>query len=157
MSRKLIALALALTGCGPIVVIGRFPNPARSTDKLTATQTYEIGPYKENHQFELTLQDWSASNITLAIRLTELDRCADPKSYSFTLVDDKGMVSGLRLNDDAKTVEQKGRANQTVKITTQTGVFPIAITPATTQVTVQMRAADKGSTCPSIDYRFSLQ
>ena len=157
MRRSLSLLTLALCGCAPVLVNGNFPNPARSTDKLTATQTYEIGPYKENHQYELTLQDWTASSIGLGIKLTELDRCADPKAYSYTLVDDKGAVGTLRLADDAKTVEQKGRAGQTVRVTTQTGVFPVAITSATTAVTVQMRPLQKGTTCPSIDYKFTLQ
>lgn len=156
MPRLLSLFALTLAGCGPILVMGHFPNPARSTDKLTATQTYEVGPYKENHQYELTLQDWTESSIGLGIKLTDLDRCADPRSYSFALVDDKGGVSLLRRNDDLKTVEEKGLAGQTVRVTTQTGVFPARIASTTTDVTVQMRS-QKGAACPSIDYKFTLQ
>lgn len=157
---RTLALSLSsmvwLAGCGPVLVTGTFPNPARSTDKLTATQTYELGPYKENHQYELTLQDWTASSIGLGIRLTDIDRCGDPASYTYTLVDDHGTKSSLRLNEDKRSVPQTGKVNMKVNVTTQTGVFAIAIAPSTTAVTVQMRPQG-GITCPWIDYRFTLK
>jgi hypothetical protein len=155
MSRSLVLAALVLTGCGPVLVTGNFPNPARSTDKLTATQTYELGPYKENHQYELTLQDWTASSISLGIKLTDVDHCGEPATYAYTLVDDHGGKSVAHLDEDKSSTPQTGKANVKLVVTTQTGVFPIAITPNTTSVTVQMRP--QGAACPSIDYRFTLQ
>ena len=61
-----VALGLA-AGCAPTLVAGTMPHPARSHDKLESSQEYDIGPYKEDHRFQMTLKDWTPTSIGIHV------------------------------------------------------------------------------------------
>jgi hypothetical protein len=92
----LLGVAALCAGCAPTLLLSTMKNPARTTEKLEAAQTYEIGPYKENHQYTVGLSNWSPSSIDMNVELRDVDRCASPESYSFSLVDDHGARTELR-------------------------------------------------------------
>ena len=149
-----LLVAAAATGCAPTLVAGTMANPARRTDRIESTQTYEIGPYKENHQYELTLGDWSAASIGLAVKVTEVDRCAAARSYTLTLVDDHKVRTSLTPTGDPTSTTQPGRGGKPVTVTRWTGTFAATIVPATTALTVEMRPTVGG--CPSLDFKWEL-
>ncbi len=152
--KKLYPLCLLAAGCAPTLVAGTMANPARRTDRIESTQTYEFGPHKENHQYELTLSDWSAASITLAVKITEIDRCASAKSYSLTLVDDHKVRTSLTPTGEPASVTQPGRDNKPVTVARWTGTFAAMIVPDTTSLTVEVRSRVGG--CPSLDFRWEL-
>ena len=151
---KVLPLCLLAAGCAPTLVAGTMSNPARRTDKIESTQTYEIGPYKENHQYELTLSEWTAASIGLGIKITEVDRCASPKSYTFTLVDDHNVHTSLTPMGEPTAASQPGRAGKPVTVARWSGTFAATIVPDTQSLTVQMRPT-VGS-CPSLDFKWLL-
>ncbi|MEO6953635.1 MAG: hypothetical protein ABI321_17670 [Polyangia bacterium] len=151
---KLLPLVVLATGCAPTLVAGSMANPARRTDKIESTQTYEIGPYKENHQYELTLSAFTASSIGLAIKITEVDRCASPKNYTYTLVDDHSVHTSLMPSNDPVSTSQPGRAGKPVTVSRWSGTFAATVVPDTQSLTVQMRPL-VGS-CPSLDFKWAL-
>jgi hypothetical protein len=143
-------------GCAPTLLLSTMENPARTTQKLEANQTYEIGPYKENHQYTVGLADWTPSSIGLHVELRDVDRCASPQAYSFSLVDDHGTRTALRPSADPTTTTQPGREHMTLTIAKMSGVFPAAISGATRYVVVEMRPL-YGSGCPALDFKWNLE
>src|SRR4051812_2701060 len=101
----IVAAALG-SGCAPTLVAGTMTNPARSSEKLQATQEYDVGPYKENHRYTMTLKDWSAGSLGVDIKLVDFGECGLSKSYSFTLVDDAGGRHPLRPAGEPVTTNE---------------------------------------------------
>ncbi|HEX6838118.1 MAG TPA: hypothetical protein VF334_16185, partial [Polyangia bacterium] len=81
---------LASAGCAPTLVAGTTTNPAKSKDKLAATQEYDLGPYKENHRYTMTIKDWTPTSLGVEIKVADIAECGNTDSYTFTLVDDNG-------------------------------------------------------------------
>jgi hypothetical protein len=158
MTRHPFAFLLPLcciTGCGITLLQASVTNPAKTSEKMTVTQSYEIGPYKENHRYELSLTGWTPTSIGLDIKLVDSDSCASPKSYTFTLVDDQSHSYPLTLSGEPTTTTETGRANKTLTVATVSGTFAAAISASTRSVLVQMRSLSSAN-CPSLDFKWSL-
>ena len=151
---KVLPLLVLAAGCAPTLVAGTMSNPARRTDRIESTQSYEIGPYKENHQYELTLSDWTAASIELGVKVIEVDQCASWKSYTFTLVDDHNVHTSLTPTGEPTSTRQPGRAGKSVTVSRWSGTFAATIVPDTQSLIVQMRPI-VGS-CPSLDFKWLL-
>lgn len=155
MKRTLLLFALA-GGCGTINAVSSMTNPARTSDKIEATQAYEIGPSKENHQYQVTIASWTPQEIGVRLRLLDVDRCSQYESYTFTLVDDHGARSLMRLKGTPAQSSRQGGAGMTVKESQVEGAFDAAITPDSKFLVVEQRPV-WGVDCPSIDFRWNLQ
>lgn len=148
--------ALAAGGCAPTLVSGTMSNPARTQEKLQATQEYDIGPYKENHRYTMTLKDWTPASIGVEIKLADVAECGLPDSYTFTLVDDRGARYALQQTAPPARTTEKGRADVTLNVSTLTGTFGVQLTAASRAITIQQRPRpDVG--CPALDFRWTFQ
>jgi|GEM_PF-5869964 len=156
MSRLLAAFLVATTGCAPTLVQANMANPATRPNQLESTQEYDIGPYKENHRYTVTLGVWTASSIAASIKLVDIDRCALPKSYTFALVDDNGASYPFRPSAEPEVKTEPGREGQTLNVATVAGNFAAPIVAATKTVTIEMRPLG-GAYCPSLDFRWNLK
>ena len=155
-AQRLLALPFVLAaGCAPTLLVSNIANPTKTTDKTSVTQSYEIGPYKENHRYELTLSDWTPTSVALSAKLVDSDQCALPRSYTFTLVDDHDVRSSLQATGEPTQTSEVGRANKQLTVGVMAGTFNAAV-GAAKSVTVQMRPAG-GAPCPSLDFRWVLQ
>jgi hypothetical protein len=152
----LLCIAALSAGCAPTLLLSTMKNPARTADKIEASQTYNIGPYQENHEYTLGLSNWSPSSIDMRVELRDVDRCASPESYTFVLVDDHGARTELHASGEPTTTTQPGREHRTLTVTKMSGVFPAAISSATSYVVVQMRPLP-GTDCPTLDFKWNLQ
>ncbi len=158
LRRAIVGLlgVLALGGCAPRLVEGTMSNPARSRDKLSSTQEYEIGPYKENHRYAVTLRDWTPRALGVEIKVADLAECGRSDSYPFTLVDDSGTVHALTPIGTAVATTEKGRGNAVLDVSTLDGTFDVAIGPDSRAVTIRQRPKpDVG--CPALDFRWTFQ
>jgi hypothetical protein len=72
--------AVLLSGCAPTMVNSAMTNPARSKDKISSMQEYDIGPYKENHRYTMTLRDWSPSTLGVEIKVADVAECGKTDS-----------------------------------------------------------------------------
>ena len=151
-----LAALLALGGCGTISAVTSMPNPARTTDKIESKQAYEIGPFKENHQYEVTIASWSPSALGVKWKLVDTDRCSQPDSYSFTLVDDRGARSPFKSEGTPATSTRPGREGMTLTESLVSGSFDAAIGPESKYLVIEQRPLS-GKDCPSIDFRWNLQ
>jgi hypothetical protein len=152
----LVAAALA-AGCAPTLVAGTMSNPARSTEKLQATQEYDVGPYKENHRFTMTLKDWSATSLGVDIKLVDFGDCGLGKSYSFTLVDDAGGRHPLRPAGEPVTSNELGRGQTPLNVTTLAGTFDVAVAATSHAVTIEQRPLPGTSNCTALDFKWTFQ
>jgi hypothetical protein len=149
------ALLVVATGCAPTLVSGTMTNPARSNDKIQSSQEYDLGPYKENHRYQITLKDWTPATLGVQIKLVDTDDCARPQSYSFTLVDDHGERYPLRTTSAATETTEPGRGNTTLKASTIPGRFDVAVGPKTRGITIEERPQPNIS-CPALDFRWTF-
>jgi hypothetical protein len=160
MMRRSSCLLLVLVGfgsaCAPALVAGSMPNPARSKDKIQSTQEYQIGPYKENHRYEVTVTDWMPSSIGVRIKLVDEGNCGLPKSYSFALVDDHGTTYPFKPAGAAAQTTEVGRGGAALTVSTLAGAFDAPIGPDSRTITIQQRSQPDAN-CPQLDFRWSLQ
>jgi hypothetical protein len=152
----IVGVLSTLAGCGTIQAVSSMPNPARTTDKIQSTQGYEIGPFKENHQYEATIASWSPDKIGVRIRLADVDRCSDPSKYTFTFVDDRGARASLQVQGDPARTTHTGRQGMTVIENVVSGEFAAAVNADSKQIAIEQRPVE-GIDCPKIDFRWNLQ
>jgi len=153
-------LALGLAGCGPTLLTANMPNPARVATqegaRLHATQGWQMGPVKENHQYELTLDGWTPQSVLIKVHLTDTGRCADPASYLFQLVDERGQTSLFHQKGEVQRSTRKGQAEVTLTETTTEGEF-LANVGADARYVVVTQRPQWGYDCPSLDYRWNFE
>ena len=143
-------------GCAPTLVNSSMTNPARSKDKLSSTQEYDIGPYRENHRYTMTLRDWNPSSLGVQIKLADIAECGKTDSYSFTLVDDHGAQHALKPAGEPTSTTEKGRGTAVLTVTTLDGSFDVPIGADSHAVTIQQRPKpDVG--CPALDFRWTFE
>jgi len=146
---------VATAGCAPTLVSGTTTNPARSKDKLAATQQYEIGPYKENHRYAMTIKDWTPTSLGVEIKVADVAECGKTDSYSYTLVDDKGGKHDLKPVAAPTQTTEPGRGT-TLTVSTLDGSFDVPIGADAQAVTIEQRPKpDVG--CPALDFRWTFQ
>lgn len=152
---RALSLSLLLNaGCAPTLLVANISNPTKTTDKTTVTQSYEIGPYKENHRYELTLSDFTTTSVGLTAKFADIDGCASPKRYSFTLVDDHGVRAPLQSSSEPTQRTEPGRAGKQLTVGTMAGTFTGAI-GTTKYLVVEMRPLP-GMSCPALDFKWVL-
>jgi hypothetical protein len=149
------ALAVA-GGCAPTLVAATMPNPAKSADKLESTQEYDIGPYKEDHRFAMTLQGWSAASLDVRVKLADVGECGLGASYGYTLVDDGGGRHAMQALDTPQQTTEVGRGNVTLNVSVFSGRFDVTVGAATRAVTIEQRP-QPGHPCPALDFRWTFQ
>jgi hypothetical protein len=153
---RMLVSSLCLTaGCAPTLVSGTMSNPARTQEKIESSQEYEIGPYKENHRYEVTLKDWTPSTLGVRIKLADIGDCAKPESYTFTLIDDHGGAHPLRPAGEPTQTTEKGRGTATLTVSTLSGSFDVPIGADAQAVTIQQRPQPSVS-CPALDFRWTF-
>jgi hypothetical protein len=155
--RWLVAGVLAAAaGCAPTLVSGTATNPARSKDKLTSMQEYDIGPYKENHRFTMTIKDWTPTALGVEVKVADLAECGKTDSYSYTLVDDKGGKHPMKPAGVAAEKTEPGRGSAILNVSTLDGSFDVPIGADSQSVTIEQRPKpDVG--CPALDFRWTFQ
>jgi len=156
MTYRPLLVVLLTAGCAPTLVNGTMSNPARSKDKLSSMQEYDVGPYKENHRYMMTLQNWTPSTLGVEIKVADIDECGKTDSYSYTLVDDQGAQHALKPEGDAKVTTEKGRGTAVLTVTTLDGSFDVPIGADSRAVTIQQRPKS-GASCPALDFRWTFQ
>ena len=109
-----LAACACAAACAPRVVAGTMVNPARSKDKIEAAQEFDLGPYKENHRYSMTVKDWTPQSIGVEIKLAEIGDCALPTSYANLFrasgtADDLVLDWGFNSNAPAEAVRWQHR------------------------------------------------
>jgi hypothetical protein len=156
IARFVAVLGLGCAGCAPHLVQSSMTNPARTHDKLESAQEYDIGPYKENHRYAMTVKEWTPSSIGVQIKLADIGECALPQSYSFTLVDDQGARHPFRAVGDPTQTSEKGAGTATLTVSTVSGSFEVPIGPDAHAITIEQRPQPSIS-CPALDFRWTFQ
>lgn len=152
----LVGLAGLVVACAPLQASMTLPNPARTKDHIEARQTYEVGPYKENHRYEAALVAWSPESVRFAIRLVNSsDECADPASFTFTLLDEAGREHAFKPLGAPVRTTAKGYKDAVLKDTTLTGEFPVAVKPETRAVLLRIRQRPNHF-CKDVDFRWEF-
>jgi hypothetical protein len=151
-----LLLVLLTAGCAPALVNGTMQNPARTNEKLSSMQEYDVGPYRENHRYMMTLQNWTPSSLGVEIKVADVDDCGKTDSYSYTLVDDQGAQHALKPTGDAKLTTEKGRGTAILNVATLDGSFDVPIGPDSHAVTIQQRPKP-GASCPALDFHWTFQ
>jgi hypothetical protein len=154
--RKSWMLLPLVAGCAPLVANATMDNPAKTQEKLSVAQEQEIGPVKENHRYKVGLSDFTGKSVTAHIKLVDVGPCAQPKSYSFTLVNDRGARFDMTPAGDSKATTEKGQQELTLDVVEQDGTFAAPVTGDDKALTVEMRPAG-GNGCPSIDFRWTFR
>jgi hypothetical protein len=152
----IVAFSLATVSCAPTLVSGSMPNPAKTSTQLQSTQEYDIGPYKENHRYTVSITKWTPSTVGCEIKLVDDASCADANNYTFTLVDDKGGRYPFEFAGQPVQATERGRADVTLTATTLDGQFAAPIGAETKNLTVELRS-QKGVSCPALDFRWDLK
>jgi hypothetical protein len=153
MSLTLLSLA---SGCAPAMTTMKMPNPALSPNAIEATQTYEVPPYREDHRYEVTLGRWSASGIEVRIHLVNVEDCAQPSTYSFELVDDRGRRYPFQQTGAVKATAAAGHLGATVSDVMVAGTFAAPIEASTRYVVVEVRPRNERA-CTGLDFRWDFQ
>jgi hypothetical protein len=154
--RPIVLVLFAAAACAPALVSSTMPNPARSKDKIRSSQEYDIGPYKENHRYQVTVTDWSSSALLVEVKIAESGDCAQMQNYSFTLVDDHGAQFPLQPSGPPAVTTEIGRGNATLQVSTLSGAFQVPLGPDSKTITIQQRPA-KNVSCSALDFRWDLQ
>jgi hypothetical protein len=152
----LCLVLVAAAGCAPTLVAGTMSNPARSTEKLSSTQEFDVGPYKENHRYRMTLKEWSPSALGVEIKVADFGDCGLTSSYSYTLVDDTGGKHPLERAADPVVTNEIGRAEVPLNVSTVSGKFDVAIGRDAIAVTIQQRP-QPNLNCPALDFKWTFQ
>ena len=156
MKMKMLLATVALAGCAPTLVNGTMTNPARSTEKVSSTQEYDLGPYKENHRYTMTLKNWTPNALGVEIKIADIAECGKADSYSFTLVDDKGIKHALARAGVPSETTEKGSGSATLVVSTVDGSFDVAVGADAHAVTIEQRTKPDVS-CPALDFRWTFQ
>lgn len=155
MRTLICGLALLGAGCTPALVSGTMRNPAQTKEKISSMQEYEIGPYKENHRYAVTVQDWTPGSLGVAIKLTDVAECGLGSSYTFTLVDDHGARYPLSETAARRVTTEQGRAGVTLNVSELKGTFAVALGREARFITIEQRPRpDVG--CPALDFRWTF-
>jgi hypothetical protein len=152
---KVALLLVAVGACSPVQTQVRMPNPALTNDHVEARQSYEVGPFKSDHRYELTLEKWTPQEVDFAIHLVNVGDCGDSLSYVFTLVDDQGKTYPMRELTSAAT-RLSGHAGAALRETKLECAFPASIGPSTKSVVVQIRPRGDVS-CSSLDFKWIFE
>jgi hypothetical protein len=131
-------------------------NPAKTSAQLQSSQEYDIGPYKENHRYTVSITKWTPSSLGCQIKLVDDASCADVNNYSFTLVDDKGAHYSFEFAGQPVQATEHGRNDMTLTSTTLDGQFAAPIGADTKSFTVQLHS-QKGVDCPALDFHWDLK
>lgn len=150
------AVSWAGGGCAPTLVSGTMANPARSKDQLSSTQEYDLGPYKENHRYYVTIKDWTPTTLGVEIKVADIAECGKTDSYSYALVDDKGGKHPFKPTAAATQTTEPGRGSATLTVSTVDGSFDVPVAADTQSVTIEQRPKPDMS-CPALDFKWSFQ
>lgn len=151
-----LTLGLSLAGCAPATINGTMTNPAKSKDKLESMQEYDIGPYKENHRYYVTVKDWSPTELGVQVKIAEIGDCALAKSYSYTLIDDLGKAHVMQATGEPAVTTEKGAGSATLTVSTFGGRFDVPVGADSKAVLIQQRP-QPGTSCPALDFRWQFQ
>ncbi|HEY3355329.1 MAG TPA: hypothetical protein VGQ83_18920 [Polyangia bacterium] len=151
---RILSLAAVAAACGPIQGGTQMPNPARTTDRVEARQSYEVGPNKENHRFEAAFEGWTPGAVRFAIRLKHPDACADPASYELTLTDDGGRSAPFVPASQPVRATARGSGGAALQDVTVTGTFALAVGKETRWVELRLRPRDPF--CKEVRFRWDL-
>jgi hypothetical protein len=155
VTRTLLCLLLVAVACAPALNRMTVPNPARSTNSIQATQSYEVPPYREDHRYEVTLARWTPSALGFDIHLVNADRCGLASSYAFALVDDRGRRYDFRPSGAARESAARGHLGASLHDVHLSGDFPAAIGADTRYVVLEVRPiTDRG--CTALDFRWDF-
>ena len=158
--RRLRALLLvaagAAVGCGAFTAGMKVQNPARTAEKIEAKQTFSIPPDKDNHRYEATLANWTATAVSFSVRVVNMGECGQMASFTLTLADDQGREYPWRQT--AAPVEKIIDANRRDEVhdTTATGEFAAPIGPQTKFVVLHIRPVP-GKSCRGMDFRWDFE
>ena len=152
---KKALLLVAVVACSPVETQVRMPNPATTADHVEARQSYEVGPFKEDHRYELTLAKWTPKEIDFAIHLINVGNCGQAESYVFTLVDDQGHQYSMRALSAPTEAMRTGHAGASLRESTMQAAFDAAIGPQTRSVVLRVRPREDIS-CTSLDFRWKF-
>ena len=147
---------LLVAACAPISARTMMPNPARTTDQVSARQSYEIGPYRDDHRYEVTFAGWKPDRLRFAVHLVNLDPCGRPDAYVFTLVDDHDRTYAWQPARSATTRQLAGHAGATLTDSEVEGEFPAPVGPTTRFVTFRVRPVNGGA-CSALDFRWDFR
>ncbi len=156
LTMRWLAAAFVASGCAPTMVNGTMTNPARTKDKLSSTQEYDIGPYKENHRYTMTLRDWSPSALGIEIKIADIAECGKTDSYTYTLVDDSGGKHALTPVAAPTMTTETGRGTAVLNVSTLDGTFDVVVGADSRAVTIQQRPKPDVA-CPALDFRWAFQ
>jgi len=152
----LLLIAGAEVGCGQFTAGMKMQNPARATERIEAKQSFSIPPDKDNHRYEATLANWTATAVGFSVRVVNMGECGQMASFALTLADDQGRVYPWKQT--AAPVEKVIDANRRdeVRDTTATGEFAATIGPATKFVVLRVRSLP-GKHCRGMDFRWDFE
>jgi hypothetical protein len=119
-------------------------------------QEYDIGPYKENHRYTMTLRDWSPGSLGVEIKVADIAECGKTDSYSYTLIDDHGAKHAITPLGAATTTTEHGRGTAVLNVSTLDGTFDVGVDASSRAVTIQQRPRP-GIDCPALDFRWTFQ
>jgi hypothetical protein len=156
LMKRALALAAFAVACSPITTEVRMPNPARTTDHLQARQSYEVGPFKEDHLYELTLKKWTPQELDFGIHLINVGNCGQSGSYVFTLVDDQGHEYPMRELGPGEEKGRSGHAGSSLRESLLEGAFAAAVGPTTKSVVVRIRSREDAG-CNSLDFKWLFE
>jgi hypothetical protein len=152
---KSLALVVVLSACAPIQAEVRMPNPARTPDRLEVGQSYEIGPFRADHRYELTLTRWTPTALDFRIHLINAGDCGFPSSYQFTLVDDQGRAYALEPRGSESAQSRSSHSGGQLHEATFEGEFAAAVGPQSRFVVVKVRPR-RDRSCSALDFRWSF-
>jgi hypothetical protein len=151
-----LAAWLLGAGCAPQVLSMDVGNPARGGDAAGAMQAYEIPPFREEHRYEATLGKWTPSSLGVRIRLVNADRCGEPSSYAFALMDDRGNRYPFQPSGGVQEKTIHGHLGATIHDASVDGAFPVPLGARTQYLVLQIRpVADRG--CTAVDFRWNFK
>jgi hypothetical protein len=157
-ARSLLVLSLLLSAasCAPTLVSGSMTNPAKANQQVEAMQEYDIGPYRQNHRYSVSITKWTPTAVAAEIKMVDDAQCSDANNYTFTLVDDRGGRHALELTGHPTQTSERGQADVALTATTVDGKFAAEIGAESREMTVQLRGV-KGVDCPALDFRWDLK
>jgi hypothetical protein len=155
-SRSLLWIFALAPACAPTLVNGSMPNPAKTSAQLQSSQEYDIGPYKENHRYTVSITKWTPGAVGCQVKLVDDASCADVNNYSLALVDDKGTRYSFESAGAPVQTTERGRNDMTLTATTIEGQFAAPIGVDTKGFTVQLHS-QKGVDCPALDFHWDLK
>jgi hypothetical protein len=153
---KLALLLVAVASCSPVVNQVRMPHPALTTDHVEARQSYEQGPFKDDHRYELALAKWTPGEVDFDIHLVNVGNCGQAQSYVFSLLDDQGRAYAMRTVGTPAETARKGHAGAELRETTLQAAFGAAIGPSTKWVLLRIQPREDVS-CSAVDFKWIFE